>query len=163
MSDTTTTRTLAAPRVDAQCITQITELKECGCIIAAPWPLTSAYIFLELHANITGKGSRENLTHLTAVMRVDGKFSGVVLPKHAMVELWVPAPKTPQTDDLVANTTGYTYLCLRNVTAGMEAHPPHEPACGDHRGDLAPAMKPREILLFIVSAEPGQRPERWLW
>lgn len=158
MSDTTTTRPLSGPRVDAECITQITELKECGCIATAPGPLSEAYIFLQLHANITGTGSRANLTHLTTVMRIDGKFSGVVLPKHAMVELWVPVPKTPETDELIANTTGYAYLCLRNVTDGMEAHPAHEPACDDHRADLAPTMRPRDILQFIVSAEPGQRP-----
>ena len=63
MSGTTTTRPLSGPRVDAKCITQITELKECGCITAAPRAAEDAYIFLELYGNITGKGSRSNLTH----------------------------------------------------------------------------------------------------
>lgn len=163
MSDTTTTVPLNAPSIDAECIMQITELKECGCIIDAPGQDAKADIFLELHANITGEGSQENLTHLTTVMRVNRKFSGAVLPKHSMIEFWISTPKRAQSDNVVANTTGYAYLCLRNVTDGMYAYPAHEPACDDHRTDLAPAMDPREILLFIVSAEPGQRPERWRW
>ena len=94
------------------------ELKECGCITAAPRAAEDAYIFLELYGNITGKGSRSNLTHLTTVMRIDGKFSGVVLPKHAMVELWVPVPKQAQTDELIANTTvTRTCACGTSPTA----------------------------------------------